>query len=105
MSGLLVMKFGGTSVGSAERMRAAARIIQKESRAKDGGTRPVVVVVSAMSKITDLLLGAMRHAEGGDRAGMDASAGDTARAAPAGMQGITARKRGRPEVLEEDRHD
>jgi aspartokinase len=26
-----------------------------------------------MSKITDLLLGAMRHAEGGDRAGMEAN--------------------------------
>ena len=66
MSGLLVMKFGGTSVGSADRMRAAARIIVEES-----GKRPVAVVVSAMSKITDLLLGTMRHAEGGDRAGME----------------------------------
>jgi bifunctional aspartokinase / homoserine dehydrogenase 1 len=33
----------------------------------------VVVVVSAMSKITDLLLDTMRHAEAGDRAGMDAN--------------------------------
>jgi bifunctional aspartokinase / homoserine dehydrogenase 1 len=65
---LLVMKFGGTSVGSAERMRAAARLAVKESR-----KRPVAVVVSAMSKITDLLLGAMRHAEGGDRAGVEAN--------------------------------
>jgi aspartate kinase len=65
---LLIMKFGGTSVGSAERMRAAARLAVKESR-----TRPVAVVVSAMSKITDLLLGAMRHAEGGDRAGVEAN--------------------------------
>jgi bifunctional aspartokinase / homoserine dehydrogenase 1 len=63
---LVVMKFGGTSVGSAERMRAAARLAAKESR-----ERPVVVVVSAMSKITDLLLDTMRHAEAGDRAGMD----------------------------------
>ena len=68
MNGLLVMKFGGTSVGSAERMRAAARIIVEES-----ARRPVAVVVSAMSKITDLLLGTMRHAEGGDRAGMEAN--------------------------------
>jgi aspartate kinase len=65
---LLIMKFGGTSVGSAERMRAAARLAVKESR-----NRPVTVVVSAMSKITDLLLGAMRHAEGGDRAGVEAN--------------------------------
>jgi aspartate kinase len=65
---LLVMKFGGTSVGSAERMRASARLAVKQGR-----KRPVAVVVSAMSKITDLLLGTMRHAEGGDRAGMESN--------------------------------
>ncbi len=65
MNDLLVMKFGGTSVGSAERMRAAAGLAARE-RAK----RPVVMVVSAMSKITDLLLDTMRHAEGGDRDGI-----------------------------------
>jgi aspartate kinase len=62
---LLVMKFGGTSVGSAERMRASARLAAKERP-----NRPVVAVVSAMSKITDLLLDTMRHAEGGDRGGI-----------------------------------
>jgi aspartate kinase len=62
------MKFGGTSVGSAERMRVAARIAAAERE-----KRPVAVVVSAMSKITDLLLATMRHAEAGDRAGMDAN--------------------------------
>jgi aspartate kinase len=62
------MKFGGTSVGSAERMRAAARIVADEKR-----KRPVAVVVSAMSKITDLLLDTMRHAEAGDHAGVDAN--------------------------------
>jgi aspartate kinase len=60
------MKFGGTSVGSAERMRAAARIVADEKR-----NRPVAVVVSAMSKITDLLLDTMRHAEAGDHAGVN----------------------------------
>ena len=62
------MKFGGTSVGSAERMRVAARIAAGEQK-----KRPVAVVVSAMSKVTDLLLGTMRHAEAGDRAGMEAN--------------------------------
>ncbi len=68
MNNLLVMKFGGTSVGSAERMRAAAALAaeQKESR-------PVLVVVSAMSKVTDLLLETMRRAEAGDRAGVAAN--------------------------------
>ena len=60
------MKFGGTSVGSAERMRAAAALASQESR-----KRPVVLVVSAMSKITDLLLDILRHAEAGDRVGLE----------------------------------
>ena len=63
MKNLLVMKFGGTSMGSAERMRVAAALIGRER-----ANRPVCVVVSAMSKITDLLLDTMRYAELGDRA-------------------------------------
>jgi aspartate kinase len=63
---LLVMKFGGTSVGSAARMRVAARLAAEE-RAR----RPVAIVVSAMSRITDLLLNAMRRAEAGDRTGLE----------------------------------
>ena len=65
MNNLVVMKFGGTSMGSAERIRTAARIAGEEY-----AKRPVVCVVSAMSKITDLLLDSMRHAEGGDEAGL-----------------------------------
>jgi bifunctional aspartokinase / homoserine dehydrogenase 1 len=65
---LLVMKFGGTSVGSAERMRVAASLAVEQSR-----RRPVAMVVSAMSKITDLLLDTMRHAEAGDSAGLEAN--------------------------------
>ncbi len=68
MTNLLVMKFGGTSMGSAERMRVAAEIISEGSK-----TRPVAVVVSAMSKITDLLLETLRRAELGDRAAVDGS--------------------------------
>lgn len=60
MSGLLVMKFGGTSMGSAERIQNAAGICAME-RAK----RPLVVVVSAMSKVTDLLLDTLHAAETG----------------------------------------
>jgi aspartate kinase len=62
------MKFGGTSMGSAERMKVAARLAAEEQK-----KRPVVVVVSAMSKITDLLLDTMRQAEAGNRAAVDAS--------------------------------
>ena len=68
MKDLLVMKFGGTSVGSAERMRIAAQLTAREK-----ARRPVAIVVSAMSKITDLLLDTMRHAEAGDRSGIEAN--------------------------------
>jgi len=60
------MKFGGTSMGSAERIKTAAQL-----SAEQAGRRPTVVVVSAMSKITDLLLETMRRAEAGDRAGVE----------------------------------
>ena len=49
---LLVQKFGGTSVGDAERMRAVADHVARTRR--DGAD--VVVVVSAMGKMTDDLL-------------------------------------------------
>lgn len=62
------MKFGGTSMGSADRMKVAAQICAEQKQ-----KRPVVAVVSAMSKITDLLLDTLRHAEGGDRAGVTAN--------------------------------
>jgi aspartate kinase len=63
---LLLMKFGGTSMGSAERMKVAGEII-----AGQAALRPVAVVVSAMSKVTDQLLETLRHAEGGDRPGVE----------------------------------
>jgi bifunctional aspartokinase / homoserine dehydrogenase 1 len=68
MSNLLVMKFGGTSMGSAERIKVAAHIA-----AEHHANRPVVAVVSAMSKITDLLLASLRQAEAGDQADLEQS--------------------------------
>jgi len=64
--GLLVMKFGGTSMGSAERILTAAELTTAEH-----ARRPTVIVVSAMSRITDLLLDSMRKAEFGDQPGWD----------------------------------
>lgn len=61
------MKFGGTSMGSAERMRVAAQICSEQKR-----EQPVVAVVSAMSKVTDLLLDCLRRAEAGDETGVEA---------------------------------
>jgi len=66
LNDLLVMKFGGTSMGSAERIRSAALLCEEAWR-----QRPLVVVVSAMAKVTDMLLEALRHAEGGDEAGLN----------------------------------
>jgi len=60
------MKFGGTSMGSAERIKGAASLCLEQYQ-----HRPVAVVVSAMSKVTDLLLDTLRHAEGGDSAGVN----------------------------------
>lgn len=68
MNNLLIMKFGGTSVGSADRMRVAAALAAEEGR-----KRPVAIVASAMSKVTDLLLDTMRHAESGHQAAVDAA--------------------------------
>jgi len=53
---MIVMKFGGTSVGSAERIRSLAEIIQPRL------ARKPVVVVSAMTKVTDMLINGARLA-------------------------------------------
>ena len=58
---LLVMKFGGTSVGSAESVARAARLVAEQAR-----LRPVAVVVSAMSQVTNRLLSTLDVAEQGD---------------------------------------
>ena len=58
---LIVMKFGGTSVGSAERIAEAAQLA---IRSAEAGHR-VVVVTSAMSGITNLLIAAAEKAAQG----------------------------------------
>src|SRR5438552_1783908 len=60
MEGLRVMKFGGTSVGDAQRLAAAAEIVKKQ-----GAGRPTVVVVSAMAGITNLLVNCAQAAARG----------------------------------------
>lgn len=58
----LVMKFGGTSVGSVGAMSQAAEIVRQT---RDEWDR-VVVVTSAMSGVTDLLLSSAARAVSGD---------------------------------------
>lgn len=50
---MIVMKFGGTSIGNAQRISAVAKIVAKSQK-----TRQLVIVVSAMNKVTDLLAAA-----------------------------------------------
>ena len=56
---MIVMKFGGTSVQDPE---AVSRVVQVVA----GETRPRLVVVSALARVTDALLEVVRLAERGD---------------------------------------
>ncbi len=59
---MIVMKFGGTSVGSAEAMEQVISIVKSKL------ARKPIVVASAMSKITDTLLQCARLARDGQEA-------------------------------------
>jgi aspartate kinase len=59
---LIVMKFGGTSLGSSERMKNVAEIVADYAQRAE-----VVVVVSAMGGVTDMMIRAANEASQGDR--------------------------------------
>jgi aspartate kinase len=64
---MIVMKFGGTSVGNVEAFAQVARIVAQ--KAGEQATMPragVVVVTSAMSGVTNLLIEAAQRAAKGD---------------------------------------
>jgi bifunctional aspartokinase / homoserine dehydrogenase 1 len=58
---LAVMKFGGTSVGDASRIREVASIVRGSTYSSD-----IVVVVSAMAGVTNNLIEAANEAESGN---------------------------------------
>ncbi|HRF95739.1 MAG TPA: hypothetical protein PLZ51_11115, partial [Aggregatilineales bacterium] len=58
----VTMKFGGTSVGSESAISNLVGIVKEAS-----ATQRVVVVVSAMSGVTDTLIESVRMAEKGDK--------------------------------------
>ena len=60
---LIVQKYGGTSVGSTERIRNVARRILDSHEAGD----QIVAVVSAMSGVTNRLIGLAEDVTGEDR--------------------------------------
>jgi aspartate kinase len=65
---MIVMKFGGTSVGGADAFAQVARIVATTIAADKAAARPgVVVVTSAMSGITNMLIEAATKAAKGDR--------------------------------------
>ncbi|MDQ3065204.1 MAG: aspartate kinase [bacterium] len=59
---MIIMKFGGTSVGSAERIRGVAKIVASER------SKQPIVVVSALSQVTNTLVELAALAAKGDRA-------------------------------------
>ena len=67
------MKFGGTSVADADRIRAAAEIVRGRLRRKP------IVVVSALAGVTDLLVRAASVAREGRRDELDPILADLAR--------------------------
>lgn len=64
---MIVMKFGGTSVGSIDAFRQVAQIVADKVASQAKTARPgVVVVTSAMSGVTNLLIAAATQAAAGD---------------------------------------
>src|SRR5690242_18112919 len=66
MNRMIVMKFGGSSVGTPDAMRQAARLIAAHA------ARAPVVAVSALQGVTDQLLAAAEAAARGDASWKDA---------------------------------
>ncbi|MGH9174045.1 MAG: aspartate kinase, partial [Vicinamibacterales bacterium] len=65
---MLVMKFGGTSVGNAEAIAGTVEILSEHA-----ANGRVVAIVSAMSGITNTLLAKAAAAAAGDSDGVDAA--------------------------------
>lgn len=65
---LIVMKFGGTSVGNSDRFRQCAEIVGRAAL-KD----KVIVVVSAVAGVTDLIFRTIDAAKRGDSVAMEAN--------------------------------
>jgi len=70
---VIVMKFGGTSLADADRIRAAAEIVRGRL------AREPIVVVSALAGVTDLLVRAVAHARAGEREALEPILSDLVR--------------------------
>src|SRR5262249_34235389 len=65
---LIVMKFGGTSVGSADRFRQCAEIVRRAA-----ASDRIIVVVSAVGGVTDLIFRTIDAAKRGDSVATEAN--------------------------------
>jgi aspartate kinase len=89
---VIVMKFGGTSVADAPRIRAAADIVRSRV------SRRPAVVVSALAGVTDLLLRAAEAARAGEREGLDPVLADLERRHRWAVEGSVAGARARHDL-------
>src|SRR5262245_2834600 len=69
----VVMKFGGTSVADPEAINRLAGIVRRQRAPERPDSAAPVVVVSALSKVTDALIAVTRLAEDGDGDGAAAA--------------------------------
>ncbi len=93
---LIVMKFGGTSVGSPERVAEMAAIVQRQ--VERGGQ--VVVVLSAMSGVTNSLLATARDAAQGRIEGLGTTREELARRHREVVESLVASAPARQALLE-----
>jgi aspartate kinase len=64
---MIVMKFGGTSVGNVEAFQQVIHVVRRAAEEQAATPRPgVIVVTSAMSGVTNLLIEAAQRAARGD---------------------------------------
>ncbi len=77
-----VLKFGGTSVGSAARIAGVADLVAARK------AETPLVVVSAMGGVTDLLVSLKDSSRGRDREAMDETKGEIARRHETALEGL-----------------
>jgi aspartate kinase len=90
----IVMKFGGTSVADADAIGRLIAIVQRQIERQqaggEAGRRPPIVVVSALSRVTDGLLEAAQLSELGDSDGATSRMNDLAERHVAVASGVTS---------------
>ena len=89
------MKFGGTSVADADAIIRLIGIVRRQSEAQPADDKPPVVVVSALSGVTDRLIAVARLAEEGE---VDRAVDEPARAARAPRDGRVRRDNRRQSI-------